>query len=222
MSIIVAAGYKQTKVGIIPEDWDVVKLGDIGKFIGGGTPSTQNIGFWSGDIPWISSSDLIEDNIRHINITRFITKEAINNSATKMVPINSILIVTRVGVGKVAVNQQVLCTSQDFQNIILENNNSYFFAYLLQQKTRKLIELNQGTTIKGLVKEDLSSLLMESPPLAEQEKIAEILTTWDNAIIKHEQLIEQKQIFKKGLMQQIFSQQLRFKDDNDNYYPDWQ
>lgn len=214
-------GYKQTKVGIIPEDWEVVRFGVIAKFFGGGTPSTQNLEFWKGDIPWISSSDLIEDNIRDINITRFITKEAVNNSATKIIPKNSILIVSRVGVGKIAINKHALCTSQDFQSAVLEDGNNYFFAYLLQLKTKKLIELNQGTSIKGLVKGDLSSLFMEKPPLKEQEKIAEILSTWDDAIVKQEQLIEQKQVFKKGIMQQIFSQKIRFKDDNGNDYPAW-
>ncbi len=215
-------GYKQTKLGVIPEDWEVVKLGKIAKFIGGGTPSTKHVDFWSGHIPWISSSDLIENDIRYINTTRFITTEAINNSATKIIPENSVLIVSRVGVGKIAVNKQALCTSQDFQSAILENDNSYFFAYLLQLKTKKLIELNQGTSIKGLVKDDLSSLVVNRPPLKEQEKIAEILSTWDEAITKQEQLIKQKQVFKKGVMQQIFSQKIRFKDCNGNDYPTWQ
>ena len=59
------------------------------------------------------------------------------------------------------------------------------------------------------------------PPLKEQEKIAEILSTWDAAITKQEQLIKQKIVFKKGITQQIFSQKLRFKDDNGNDYPAW-
>ena len=103
-------GYKQTKVGIIPEDWEVVKLGKIGDLIGGGTPSTKNEEFWNGNIPWISSSDLNENNIYDISISRFINEQAIKNSATKLIPNKSILIVSRVGVGKIVIINKLLCT----------------------------------------------------------------------------------------------------------------
>ena len=74
-------------------------------FIGGGTPSKEVAEFWQGSIPWISSSDLVDESIFNINITRFISTEALNQSATKLIPANSILIVSRVGVGKVAVKE---------------------------------------------------------------------------------------------------------------------
>lgn len=64
-------------------------------------------------------------------------------------------------------------------------------------------------------------MIVALPPPKEQEKIAEILSTWDEAIDKQDQLIEQKQAFKKGIIQQVFSQKLRFKDDNGNNYPSW-
>ena len=175
-------GYKQTKVGIIPQDWEVVKLGKIGDLIGGGTPSTKNEEFWNGNIPWISSSDLNENNIYDISISRFINEQAIKNSATKLIPNKSILIVSRVGVGKIAINNKPLCTSQDFQSLILKKDNHIFLAYKIKNEIQKLIACNQGTSIKGFVKEDLSNLQIPLPPLKEQEKIAEILTTWDEAI----------------------------------------
>ena len=73
-------------------DWEEKKLGDLGVFKGGGTPSTEISEYWNGDIPWISSSDLIENDISNINVTRFITEKAISESATKLIPVNSVLL----------------------------------------------------------------------------------------------------------------------------------
>jgi type I restriction enzyme S subunit len=95
-------------------EWEEKKLGDIGKIIGGGTPETSKSEYWNGDIPWVSSSDIFEENIQHISVTRYINEKAIKNSATKLIPKNSILFVSRVGVGKLAVSKLDLCTSQDF------------------------------------------------------------------------------------------------------------
>ncbi len=71
-------------------------------------------------------------------------------------------------------------------------------------------------------KDNCNSIPIPLPKVKEQEKIAEILSTWDDAITKQGQLIEQKQVLKKGIMQQIFTQKIRFKDDNGNDYPDWE
>lgn len=210
-------GYKQTKVGIIPQDWEVVKLGKIGDLIGGGTPSTKNEEFWNGNIPWISSSDLNENNIYDISISRFINEQAIKNSATKLIPNKSILIVSRVGVGKIAINNKPLCTSQDFQSLILKKDNHIFLAYKIKNEIQKLIACNQGTSIKGFVKEDLSNLQIPLPPLKEQEKIAEILTTWDEAITKQTELLEAKELQKKALMQKLLSGEVRFSGFSDEW-----
>ncbi|MCH7306505.1 restriction endonuclease subunit S [Acinetobacter sp. NIPH 1869] len=136
------------------EEWEITTLGLTGKFIGGGTPSKKVTEFWQGSIPWISSSDLVDESIFNINITRFISTEALNQSATKLIPANSILIVSRVGVGKVAVTDKDICTSQDFTNLVLNSGNTVFFGYLIKSLTGRLLEMNQGTSIKGFVKDD--------------------------------------------------------------------
>ncbi|WP_337045351.1 restriction endonuclease subunit S [Emticicia sp. 17c] len=203
-------------------NWEEKKLKEIGRFIGGGTPSTKKLDFWKGNIPWISSSDLSDESIYKINISRYITNEAILQSATKLIPKNSILIVSRVGVGKVVINTIELCTSQDFTNLTPYYDNYLFIAYLIKVKTNKLLDFNQGTSIKGFVKSDLEDLLIAIPTLHEQTKIANFLTAIDErlqALHQKKSLLEQ---YKKGVMQQIFNQELRFKQEDGSDFPDWE
>ncbi|MEH1924202.1 restriction endonuclease subunit S [Nostoc sp.] len=163
--------FKQDDGTFFP-DWQKKKLGELGTFLGGGTPSTSQKNYWTGGkIPWISSSDLEEDSIYKISITRFINETAIKESATKRVPPNSILIISRVGVGKIAVSKQEVCTSQDFSNFTPNQGNVYFLAYLLISQKNKLLSISQGTSIKGFTNYDLSLLKIDFPCIEEQEKI---------------------------------------------------
>ena len=98
------------------------KIEELGRFIGGGTPDTSVENFWDGEVPWISSSDIEIDDIHNIQRTRFITENAIKLSATKLIPKGGILMVSRVGIGKFAVADEELCTSQDFTNLITTEN----------------------------------------------------------------------------------------------------
>lgn len=205
----IPVGYKDSPLGIIPMEWEVKRLGEIGTFYGGGTPSKSIDEYWHGDIPWISSADLIENDIYWCNINRFITLEAIRNSSTQIIPQNSILIVTRVGVGKVAVAPCDLCVSQDY--ICLQNSgmNTIFLAYEIMQRMKNIVSQIQGTSIKGISINEVKKIQLPLPPLAEQEKIAEILSTWDKAIEKQIQLIQKLELRKKGLMQQLLTAKRR-------------
>lgn len=203
-------------------DWQLKTIGELGVFRGGGTPTTQNPAYWAGDIPWVSSSDLSDENIYDINISRKITQEAVANSATKVIPANSILIVSRVGVGKVAVSPSEICTSQDFSNLTLNSGDNVFFAYLIKNKTKNLLEFNQGTSIKGFVKSDLESYVIQHPSYEEQRKIASFLSKVDQKISLLTKKYELLAQYKKGVMQKIFNQEIRFKDGAGEDFPDWQ
>src|SRR5690606_12597555 len=71
-------------------EWEEKKLGDLGSFVGGGTPSTSTKHYWCGSIPWVSSSDVTEDDVIHININKHITEQAVKESAAKVVPMGSV------------------------------------------------------------------------------------------------------------------------------------
>ncbi len=195
--------------------WKEIKLEKIGKVISGGTPETKNKNYWNGNTPWISSSDLSEGNLKSINKQKFITLEAIENSATNLIPKGSVLVVSRVGVGKVAINDCDLCTSQDFQSITIESNNvrTNYIAYQILRLVQLLLKYNQGTAIKGILKKDLLNLKLPIPSVVEQEQIALGLETIDTEIEKLWIILGQYKLQKTGLMQQLLTGKKRVRTE---------
>jgi|SRR5690554_6337141 len=203
------------------KEWKEKRLSDLGEYYGGGTPDTNIKEYWEGNIPWISSSDIFETSIHEIKKTRFITKKAINESASKLIPKGSVLMVSRVGVGKFAVADEDLCTSQDFTSLIT-NLNSYFLAYYFKTKSNRFINLSQGTSIKGFTTKDIKNAKFHIPLPPEQQKIASFLTVVDTRISLLSHKKEKLELYKKGVMQKIFNQEIRFKDAHGNSFPDWE
>lgn len=198
--------------------WNTVKLKDICDFIGGGTPSKQVENFWCGNIPWISSSDLIESSIWKINITRHITAEAVAKSATHICPRNTVLVVSRVGVGKVAIAPFEVCTSQDFTNLVSKKHDARFLAYCIQNKMKIMAEKTQGTSIKGVTVENIAQMEIELPPQEEQTAIAEALSDIDNLISSMQKLIQKKKAIKQGATQELLTGQKRLP----GFYGEWE
>jgi type I restriction enzyme S subunit len=188
--------------------WIIDSIGNRGDFRGGGTPKRSNSAYWKGNIPWVSSSDISEESIHEIEITRFVTKEAIKNSATKIIPKNSLLIVSRVGVGKMAVSTKEVCTSQDFANFTPSIDNLVFLGYYLKSNESKLLGFSQGMAIKGFTKDDISGLSLPFPAnRQEQQKIADCLSSLDALIAAHRDKLDALREHKKGLMQNLFPQE---------------
>jgi type I restriction enzyme S subunit len=186
-------------------DWAFEELGKLGKFLGGGTPSKLIDEYWHGTIPWISSSDINEDDLKTIAITRFINEKSILESATKIIPKGSILFVSRVGTGKLAINDIDLCTSQDFTNFTPTQVSNYFLGYYFLANKSALTSLDQGTSIKGFSKSDLEKFKLFYPKdKQEQQKIADCLSSVDGLISAQSQKVELLKEHKKALMQQLF------------------
>jgi type I restriction enzyme, S subunit len=96
---------------MLPDGWVLTSVGEIYDIVGGGTPSTSIEEYWKGDIAWVTSADIY--GLKDIRPRKRITKSAIENSATNLVPEGSLIVVTRVGLGKVALTKIPLCFSQD-------------------------------------------------------------------------------------------------------------
>lgn len=167
--------------------WEQRKLEELAsKFTGGGTPNTSNPNYWNGEIPWIQSSDLKEDDVLSLTVKKHISQEGLENSAAKIVPKNSLVIVTRVGVGKLVVNNQEIATSQDFLSLSGIKGDSRFLAYSLYSLLKKNSRRVQGTSIKGITKVDFLKETILIPSLEEQEKISSCMVEIDKLITLHQ------------------------------------
>ena len=188
------------------DDWEERKLGDLSQdTIGGGTPKTSVTEYWNGEIPWIQSSDLANDKLYGVLPKKFITEDAVKNSATKLIPANSIAIVTRVGVGKLAFMPYEFASSQDFlslSNIQVDCNFGMYSIYKMLQR-----ELNniQGTSIKGITKADLLDKETFVPiKVEEQQKIGAFFKQLDDTIALHQRKLDLLKEQKKGFLQKMF------------------
>lgn len=205
---------KQSEIGLIPDNWDVLPFSRIGKsFLGGGTPSTANLNFWNGNIEWTTSKRLEEGKIYIKDGERKINQIAVDNSSTNIIPKNNLIISTRVTVGKVAINQCDLAISQDLTGILIDKNlyNLEFLAYQLLSERIQLIFVTQkrGATIKGITRDDLKQIKLCIPELWEQRNISSILSLIQSTIQKQEEIIRTTTELKNNIKQKLFTAGIR-------------
>lgn len=204
-------GYKQTKVGIIPEDWEVVKLGKVTKI----NPNNKNLpeNFIYIDLESVVKGKLLKQN--------FISKYEAPSRAQRVLKKNDILFQM---VRPYQMNNLFFefdgdyVASTGYAQIRTNQSDKYIFQYIhLKRFVDKVLEKCTGSNYPAINSSDLSDILIILPPLKEQEKIAEILTIWDEAITKQTELLRAKELLKIALMQKLLSGEVRFGGFSDEW-----
>lgn len=206
--------FKQTEIGEIPEEWEVTRIVDIAQqFISGGTPETSVAEYWDGDIPWITGVFVTERVVYQGE--RYITRQGLEHSATHIVPKGGLLLVTRTNVGNIALAGTDIAISQDLTGIVLNKIKTEpdFIVWYLLQNVQNLIRLQQGTTIQGIIREDVEKVLVALPSLAEQKQIVGILSTVDEKTSRERRYKANLEQLKKGLIQTLLTGRVRVKVD---------
>ena len=201
---MVKSEYKQTEIGMIPEDWDIKNAESFGEIITGSTPSTENSSFWNGDIPWITPSDIKET--RDIaKSDRMITKQGL--SATRELPPFTLLVTCIASIGKNAVLTQKGSCNQQINAIIPSNEYSVNYLYYLMETNKEYLLANSGITATRIVsKNDFAKLMFAVPATKrEQECIAEALSDVDSIISMLEKLVAKQKFIKRGAMQELLT-----------------
>ncbi|WP_161635410.1 restriction endonuclease subunit S [Methylomicrobium lacus] len=184
-----------------------VQLGKLfSKLVNGGTPSTDIASYWGGSIPWVTGADFTSRGIGEFR--RYVSESGIRSSSTSVVDPGNLLVVTRTGVGKLAIAKEPIAISQDITGVYPDptKTDTLFLYFLLVKELEELKKLNQGTSINGIIRSDFEKHLVKIPAeIHVQQKIARILQTIDQAIEKTEALIEKYQHIKAGLMHDLFT-----------------
>ena len=187
------------------QNWIIVKVSDIaGQYKTGGTPSTKKPIFWEGTIPWIQSSDIQKDTLFGVIPQKFISEEGLRNSSAKLILKNSIAIVTRVGVGKLAIIDQDYATSQDFLSLSDLKGDTNFLVYSIYRMLQKESTQQQGTSIKGITKEDLLFKKISLPKIEEQSAIGSLFRTLDDLLASYKDNLANYQSLKKTMLSKMF------------------
>ena len=206
------------KISFIPKGWKTHKVVDLFVVVTGTTPSTKQKDYWeNGVINWITPSDLsrLDDKIKIGNSERKISEKALKVCSLALLPTGSIIISTRAPVGYVAALQENSTFNQGCKGLILrpgKEADTMFYCYYLLSKKQELQNLSGGSTFKELSKDRLESFKIFFPPFPEQKKIAEILTTVNQAIEKVGEAIEKAQRLKKGIMQELLTKGIGHKE----------
>lgn len=194
-------GYKETALGVIPQEWEVKGLGDIAECFSGGTPKVGNNEYYGGKIPFIRSGE-----IHQKDTTLSLSELGIKKSSAKMVQKGDLLMAlygansgdSAISQINGAINQAILCIRP--RNVLV-SFLCPFFELNKDMYITKYLQGGQGNLSGDIV----LGYKIPVPPLAEQRKIAEILSTWDKAIEKQTQLIEKLELCKNGFMQQLLT-----------------
>ena len=185
----------------------MAKLGDICTFQSGGTPSKSNSEYFNGSIPWITTVALTGDYIDKNDAVDWITDKAIQESAAKIVPENSIMVGTRVGIGKVAINAVPMSTSQDIVSLINIDDTKWdkkFLCKVILARNNVLLSQARGATIKGIKIDTLAKLEIPEIPLNEQRHIAAVLDKVSGLIAKRREQLDKLDELVKARFVEMF------------------
>ncbi|WP_409029044.1 restriction endonuclease subunit S [Gracilimonas sediminicola] len=203
-----------------------LKLNELVKFKSGGTPPISNKSYWGGPLPWISASSMIGKY--YISSDRTITEIGLKNGS-KLAKKGSLLILVR---GSMLYNKvpvgiagKDVAFNQDLKALIPNDriNNEFLYQWF-SAKQHFLLNKVSGTGIGAgkLDTDQLKSLKLFVPSKEEQQKIADFFSSIDHKIQQLRRKKELMEEYKKGVMQKLFSQEIRFKDENGKNFADWE
>lgn len=151
-----------------------VKIGSIADLVGGGTPSKENLEYWDGgNIDWITCSDFSDNEMYIKDSIRKITEKGLKESSATLVPEGTLILVTRVSLGKMAFIKKPTAINQDLTAILFnEDFIDKRFGYLCLKSISHLIKSNgHGATVKGVTRDFVKELEIPLPPLEIQQQI---------------------------------------------------
>lgn len=158
-------------------------LSDLVDVIGGGTPKTTEESYWNGSIPWLSVKDFCGDKKYVYNTEKCITEEGLNNSSTKLLHKDNIIISARGTVGELAMIPYDMAFNQSCFGLIPKGNNDpHFVYYLLKDKVRSLKSQTQGSVFDTITKATFDRIECADYSEEDQRRIASILSSLDRKI----------------------------------------
>jgi type I restriction enzyme S subunit len=214
---IIKEGFKETKLGVIPNDWDIKELNEVGDTITGLTYSPKMI---SNSGVLVLRSSNVQNRTLSFNDNVFVNVKEGNYNKTKD---GDILICVRNGskslIGKNALidKPNESCAFGAFMLVFRSPNSKYLYHLFDTDYYNKEIHRNLGATINSINTKNLQKFRFPFPKIEEQKAIAKCLNTWDTAIDRLKNLIDEKELQKKALMQQLLTGKKRLKGFNDEW-----
>ena len=203
----VPAGYKRTKAGVIPEEWEACTIGEVTNIGTGGTPKTGNTNYWNGAIPWCVPTDVTGTPGKYLFATeRRISAAGLANSAASLLPAGSLLLCTRATIGDVRIATIPICVNQGFKPLVCKNGiDNEFLYYVVLTLKSQMLERASGSTFQEIGKSALSTIPFPVPAPAEQRAIAEALSDVDCLLESLDALVAKKRAIKNATMQQLLT-----------------
>lgn len=203
--------------GVSDESWEEKKLGEVGSWLGGGTPSTNREEYWdNGNILWITSKDMksavIEDTLMKVN------EIGVKNSSANYIEKPAILVVMRSGILRrtfpVAMVKKPFTVNQDLKAIVPDKDDLEFLFWMLLSNERRILDscMKNGTTVESINSNALKAFAFKCPTLPEQHEIVrlidDLLARENSAQQATEQALASIDLMKKSILARAFRGEL--------------
>lgn len=192
-------------LGMSSNEWKEVKISDLIEIIGGGTPKTSVPEYWSGSIPWLSVKDFNAGNRYVYETEKTITEIGLNNSSTKLLKKDDLIISARGTVGALAQLGRPMAFNQSCYGLrAKEMTTNNFVYYLLKNMIGNIQQNTHGSVFNTITRDTFGILEANLPPLEEQKAIAHILSTLDDKIEVNNQINKTLENMAQAIFKQWF------------------
>ncbi|WP_248514994.1 restriction endonuclease subunit S [Salinarchaeum laminariae] len=200
----------------IPTSWSVERMVDVAEIVSGSTPKKSDRNYWGGDICWATPTDVTgTEGIYLSNTEEKITKAGLENCSANLLQPGAVLMTSRATIGEAVINTVPVTTNQGFKSLVPgEDLHSEYLYYFVHTMADYLTEIGGGSTFPEINKSDTENIRVPVPPLDEQKRIAEILTSAERKRLDeicHKNLLQE---LKRGLMQDLLTGSVRVDIDD--------
>ena len=185
-------------------EWNKYTINDLATVVGGGTPDTTVKSYWGGDIQWFTPSEIGKN--KYVDFSkRTITRDGLDNSSAKLLPLHTILLSSRATVGECSIASNECTTNQGFQSLIAKQCNIDFLYYLIQTKKKDLIRNACGSTFLEISANEIRKIKVAVPVQNKQEHIAILFSLVDERIATQNKIIEDLKKLKSAISKYLFA-----------------